>query len=85
MLGSMGHIALTVSNPGRTASFLRDLFDVPVLQRTDAEGHDETFAKLGGTGTSHYFFDFDNHVFELDSSDLEQGLNARVASLVQAQ
>jgi catechol 2,3-dioxygenase-like lactoylglutathione lyase family enzyme len=126
MLGPIAHIALTVRDPTRTAVFLRDLFDVPVLRRTDAEGHDETFVRLGVTwcalvgadvkrertgdhiafrvaretipsiagklktkgcefilsdsGTSLYFFDFDNHVFELDSSDQEQELNRLAAS-----
>jgi catechol 2,3-dioxygenase-like lactoylglutathione lyase family enzyme len=121
MLGPIAHIALVVNDPARTAHFLRELFDVPILRRTDAQGHDETFVKLGITwfaligadvrrertgdhvafhvapetiqsvagklkslgfdfivsdsGTSLYFFDFDNHVFELDSSDLEQELN----------
>jgi fosfomycin resistance protein FosX len=110
----------------RTAGFLRDLFDAPVLRRTDAAGHDETFVRLGVTwfalisadvrrertgdhsafrvarasipliadmlksrgcefilsesGASLYFFDFDNHVFELDSSDQEQELNRLAAS-----
>ena len=126
MLGPIAHIALIVRDPARTADFLRDLFAVPVLSRTDAEGHDETFLRLGVTwfaligadverqrtgdhiafhvaretiplvagklksqgcefilsesGTSLYFFDFDNHVFELDSSDREQELNGLVAS-----
>jgi catechol 2,3-dioxygenase-like lactoylglutathione lyase family enzyme len=126
MLGPIAHIALTVRDPTRTAEFLRGLFDAPVLRRTDAEGHDEAFVRLGVTwfalvgadikrertgdhvafrvaretipsiadklksmgcefilsesGTSLYFFDFDNHVFELDSSDHEQELNGAVAS-----
>ena len=126
MLGPIAHIALIVRDPARTAEFLRDVFAVPVLRRTDAEGHDETFLRLGGTwfaligadverqrtgdhiafhvaretiplvagrlkskgcefilsesGTSLYFFDFDNHVFELDCSDREQELNGLVAS-----
>lgn len=32
------------------------------------------------SGTSLYFFDFDNHVFELDCSDLEQELDDLAAS-----
>jgi catechol 2,3-dioxygenase-like lactoylglutathione lyase family enzyme len=126
VLGPIAHIALIVQDPARTAGFLRDLFEVPVLRRTDAEGHDETFVRLGVTwfaligadvrrertgdhiafrvaretipsiadklkskgcefilsesGTSLYFFDFDNHVFELDSSDQEQELNGLAAS-----
>ena len=126
MLGPVAHIALTVRDPARTADFLRDLFDARVLRRTDDDGHDETFVRLGVTwvalvgaditrertgdhvafcaapetialimsklkskgyefilsksGTSLYFFDFDNHVFELDSSNQEQELNNLAAS-----
>jgi|SRR5882672_1513899 len=126
MLGAIAHIALTVRDPTRTAGFLRELFDVPPLRRADAEGHDETFVRLGVTwfalvaadvkrertgdhvafrvaretipsiagklkskgyefilsesGTSLYFFDFDNHLFELVSSDQEQELNDLAAS-----
>ncbi|HEX4157104.1 MAG TPA: VOC family protein [Rhizomicrobium sp.] len=126
MLGPIAHIALTVRDPARTAGFLRDLFDAPIVRRRDAEGHDETFVRLGvtwfalvgadvtrertgdhvafrvarktiaaiaekltskgcefilsGSGASLYFFDFDNHVFELDSSDQEQELNGLAAS-----
>jgi catechol 2,3-dioxygenase-like lactoylglutathione lyase family enzyme len=126
MLGPIAHVALIVRDPTRTAGFLRDLFDAPVLRRTDAEEHDETFVQLGATwfalvgadvkrertgdhvaflvapetiaaiagklksmdcefilsksGTSLYFFDFDNHVFELDSSDQEQELNRLAAA-----
>lgn len=126
MLGPIAHVALIVRDPARTAGFLRELFEVPVLRRTDAEGHDETFVRLGvtwfaligadverertgdhiafrvaretipsiadklkskgcefilsGSGTSLYFFDFDNHVFELDGSDQEQELNRLAAS-----
>jgi catechol 2,3-dioxygenase-like lactoylglutathione lyase family enzyme len=126
MLGPIAHIALIVRDPARTAGLLRDLFECPVLRRTDAEGHDETFVRLGVTwfalvgadvrrertgdhiafrvtretiasiagrlkakdcefilsesGASLYFFDFDNHVFELDSSDQEQELNSLAES-----
>lgn len=126
MLGPIAHVALIVRDPARTASFLRDLFEAPVLRRTDADGHDETFIRLGVTwfaligadvkrertgdhiafrvareaipsfadklksqgcefilsesGTSLYFFDFDNHVFELDGSDQEHELNGLAAS-----
>jgi catechol 2,3-dioxygenase-like lactoylglutathione lyase family enzyme len=121
MLGTIAHIALTVRDPTRTAHFLKELFDAPIVRRTDADGHDETFIRLGVTwfalvgaqverertgdhvalriaresiasivakleakgcefilaksGTSLYFFDFDNHVFELDSSDEELELD----------
>ncbi len=126
MLGSIAHVALIVQDPARTADFLHDLFDGPVLKRRDEDGHDETFIRLGvtwfvlvgadvkrertgdhvafrvapeaipliadklkakghefilsKTGTSLYFFDFDNHVFELDSSGEEQELNRLAAS-----
>jgi catechol 2,3-dioxygenase-like lactoylglutathione lyase family enzyme len=126
MLGPVAHIALIVRDPARTADFLRGLFDAAVLQRTDADGHDETFVRLGVTwfalvgaavsrertgdhvafrasretiaavaaklksqgcefiltpsGSSLYFFDFDNHVFELDSSDQEQELDRLAAA-----
>jgi catechol 2,3-dioxygenase-like lactoylglutathione lyase family enzyme len=121
MLGPIAHVALIVRDAARTAGLLTDLFDAPAVRRTDAEGHDETFVRLGVTwfalisadvrrertgdhiafrvaresiprladklksrgcefilsesGTSLYFFDFDNHVFELDGSDQEQELN----------
>ena len=35
---------------------------------------------LSKSGTSLYFFDFDNHIFELDSSDLAQELDDLAAS-----
>src|SRR5579862_4014269 len=47
MLGPIAHIALIVRDPARTAAFLCDLFDAPMLRRTDADGHDETFVRLG--------------------------------------
>jgi catechol 2,3-dioxygenase-like lactoylglutathione lyase family enzyme len=122
MLGPVAHIALTVRDPARTVNFLRELFDdVPVQRRIDADGHDETFVRLGVTwfalvaadisrertgdhvafrvapetipaiagklkskgyefiltpsSASLYFFDFDNHVFELDSSKHELELD----------
>lgn len=126
MLGPIAHVALIVKDPARTAAFLHDLFQGPVLRRTDDDGHDETFIRLGvtwfalvgadvkrertgdhvafrvtpeailaiadklkakgyefilsKTGTSLYFFDFDNHVFELDSSGEEQELDRLAAS-----
>lgn len=125
MLGPIAHVALIVRDPARTAGFLRELFEAPILRRTDAQGHDETFVRLGVTwfaligadvkrertgdhiafrvaretiasiadrlkakgcefilsesGASLYFFDFDNHVFELDSSDQDQELNGLAA------
>lgn len=126
MLGPIAHVALIVQDPTRTAAFLHDLFQGPVLKRRDDDGHDETFIKLGvtwfalvaadvkrektgdhvafrvapetipaiadklkakgyefilsKTGTSLYFFDFDNHVFELDSSGEEKELDRLAAS-----
>src|SRR5690348_12812935 len=126
MLRPSALVALIVQNPARTAALLRNLFDGPVLRRTDEDGHDETFIRLGvtwfalvkadvkrektgdhvafrvapetipaiadklkakgydfilsKTGTSLYFFDFDNHVFELDSSGEEQELDRLAAS-----
>lgn len=124
MLGPIAHVALVVKDPARSAAFLRELFDAPVLRRRDEDGHDETFVKLGATwfalvgaqvarertgdhvafrvapatidaiaaklaakglefirppsGRNLYFFDFDHHVFELDSSDLESELDAQL-------
>lgn len=126
LLGPIAHIALIVRDPTRTAGLLRDLFDAPVVRRTDDDGHDETFVLLGVTwfalvgadvsrertgdhvafrvaretipaitdklkslncefilsksGTSLYFFDFDNHVFELDSSNQERELDGLAPS-----
>lgn len=126
MLGHIAHIALIVQDPARTAGFLKELFDSPVIQRRDDDGHDETFIRLGvtwfalvkadvkrertgdhvafrvaresiqpfadklkakghefilsKTGASLYFFDFDNHVFELDSSGEEQELDGLAAA-----
>ena len=126
MLGPIAHVALTLKDPARTAEFLRDLFEAPVLKRRDEDGHDETFVRLGvtwfalvaadvkrertgdhvalrvareaipaladklkakgydfilnKTATSLYFFDFDNHVFELDCSGHEQELDRLAAS-----
>jgi len=126
MLSSIAHVALTVKDPARTAAFLKELFEAPVLSRTDEDGHHETFIRLGTTwfalvaadvkrertgdhvalrvapeaipaieaklkakgyesiknktGTSLYFFDFDNHVFELDCSGHEQELDRMALS-----
>ena len=120
MLDAISHVALVVEDPARTASLFRELFDSTVKSRTDAEGHDETFVRLGRTwfvlvqasverprtgdhvafsvskaallacverlkamnhefmlargDTALYFFDYDNHVFELDTTDLEAEL-----------
>lgn len=120
MLDAISHVALVVKDPAKTASLFKALFDSRVLSRTDADGHDETFVRLGRiwlvlvqasverprTGdhiafsvskatllacaeklrvmnhefmlaraeTALYFFDFDDHVFELDTTDLEAEL-----------
>lgn len=120
MLESIGHIALVVKDPARTAALFRDLFSARAVEREDAEGHLETFVRLGGiwivlvgatvqrartgdhiafratpeileataarlqamgrefmrarSGRSLYFFDYDEHVFELDSEDLDEEL-----------
>jgi len=121
MLQSISHVALTVKDPARTAKLFQDLFAVRAIERRDAEGHVETFLRLGGVwvalveaqverkksgdhiafhvtpevleataaklqamgretirargNTALYFFDFDEHVFELDTEDLEQALS----------
>ena len=120
MLESIGHIALVVKDPARTAALFHDLFGARVVERKDDEGHLETFVRLGGTwivlvaapvqrartgdhiafratpeileatvaklhamgrefirarsNRSLYFFDYDDHVFELDTEDIDQEL-----------
>jgi catechol 2,3-dioxygenase-like lactoylglutathione lyase family enzyme len=120
MLESISHIALVVKDPGRTAALFRDLFSARVLERVDAEGHLETFVRLGGvwivlvgapversrtgdhiafratpeileataarleamgrefirarSNRALYFFDYDDHVFELDADDIDEEL-----------
>jgi hypothetical protein len=120
MLDTIGHIALIVKDSSRTATMFKDLFDAKIVVRKDADGHEETFVKLGRTwfvlvqaevvrprsgdhiafsvskstladtaeklkrlniefflarsDTALYFFDFDNHVFELDTTDLDAEL-----------
>ena len=117
MLDAISHVALIVQDPARTASLFKELFDCRVISRTDSDGHDETFVRLGRTwfalvqasverprtgdhvafsvskadlqacaeklkamnhefmlaraDTALYFYDYDNHVFELDTTDLE--------------
>lgn len=121
MLNSIGHVALVVADPARTAMLFESLFDAKTVRRVDEEGHDETFVKLGNTwfllaqaaverqrtgdhiaflvtkedllttaaklkamdmefmlarnDSSLYFFDYDNHVFELDTTDLGRELS----------
>lgn len=118
MLESISHIALVVNDPARTAALFRDLFSARVVERTDDEGHLETFVRLGGvwlvlvgapvqrartgdhlafhatpeileataakleamgrefirarSNRALYFFDYDDHVFELDTEDIDQ-------------
>jgi len=113
ILDELSHIALVVADPQRTVALFQELFDAPVVSRTDADGHDETLIRLGRTwfqlapaevqpqrtgdhiafhvsqeglqttltklqdlqmeyilargDTALYFFDYDNHVFELDT------------------
>jgi catechol 2,3-dioxygenase-like lactoylglutathione lyase family enzyme len=120
MLKEIGHIALVVQNPARTASLFKELFASTVISRKDSDGHEETFVQLGRTwfvlvkadversrtgdhiafsvskselltcaqklkqmgqefllarsDSSLYFYDYDNHVFELDTTDLEKDL-----------
>ena len=120
MLDAIGHIALIVKDSSRTAALFRDLFGAAIVARKDADGHDETYVKLGRTwfvlvqaavdrprsgdhvafavskstlmetaeklksmdmefflarsDTALYFFDYDNHVFELDTTDLDREL-----------
>lgn len=120
ILGRISHIALVVRDPSRTADFLQALFGAKVVRRSDVDGHEETYVRLGTTwfvlpmadvdrpllgdhvafqasaeqlracaeklkqmghafqmarsDTALYFTDFDNHVFELDSTSL--GLDA---------
>jgi len=118
MLKSISHVALVVKDPARTAVLFQDLFSARAVQRTDDEGHLETFLSLGGTwfvlvaapverprtgdhiafhatpeileatraklqamgreiisarsNKSLYFFDYDDHVFELDTADIDK-------------
>ena len=67
MLESLGHIALVVREPARTAALFHELFSARVIERKDDEGHRETFVRLGG----HWLV---NHVFELDTEDLDKEL-----------
>jgi catechol 2,3-dioxygenase-like lactoylglutathione lyase family enzyme len=86
VLGAIDHVALIVKDPARTAALFKELFQAQVLERRDAEGHDETFARLGKTWIEHqlargdsalYFQDYDRHLFELDTGDIESALPGR--------
>lgn len=118
MLNSISHVALVVKDPVRTGALFRNLFDARMVERDDAEGHHETFVKLGGawivlvgasversrsgdhiafqatpeiieatvaklqkmgrefvrsrSNRALYFCDYDDHVFELSTEDLDQ-------------
>jgi len=120
MLDAVSHVALVVEDPVKTASLFRELFASRIVSRTDSDGHEETFVRLGRTwfvlvkasvqrprtgdhvaflvskdfleacaeklramnhefilaraDTALYFFDYDNHLLELDTSDLEREL-----------
>jgi catechol 2,3-dioxygenase-like lactoylglutathione lyase family enzyme len=120
MLESLSHISLVVRDPARTAALFNELFGVRALERTDEEGHRETFLRLGGvwialvgapverartgdhiafratsavleatvvrlealgreyirarSNRALYFFDYDDHVFELDTEDIDRQL-----------
>jgi len=49
MLDAIGHVALVVRDPARTALLFRDLFNATILLRKDPDGHEETFVRLGRT------------------------------------
>jgi catechol 2,3-dioxygenase-like lactoylglutathione lyase family enzyme len=124
MLKEIGHIALVVRDPARTASLFKNLFASTIILRKDSDGHDETFVQLGGTwfvlvkadvqrsrtgdhiafsvsksellacaeklkqmgqeflfarsDTALYFYDYDNHIFELDTADLRKDLTNEI-------
>jgi catechol 2,3-dioxygenase-like lactoylglutathione lyase family enzyme len=49
MFASIGHIALIVRDPARTAELFAGVLGAQViLDRPDDEGHPQSFAKLGG-------------------------------------
>ncbi len=122
MLDAIAHIALVVKDSSRTAALFKDLFGAAIVTRSDVDGHDETYVRLGRTwfalaqadvarprtgdhvafsvsksalleaaeklkrmslefflaraDTALYFFDYDNHLFELDTTDLDRELGA---------
>lgn len=49
MLSKLSHIALIVRNPSRTASLFAGVFGAKAIQRTDEDGHDESYVQLGDT------------------------------------
>lgn len=48
-LGKLSHIALIVRDPARTASLFAAIFGAEIVQRTDEDGHDESYVQLGDT------------------------------------
>lgn len=120
MIEAISHIALVVRDPARTAALFHDLFGAQAVAREDAEGHLETFVRVGGvwivlvgapvqrartgdhiafratpqileatvaklqtmgrefirarSNSALYFFDYDEHVFELDTADVDAEL-----------
>ena len=58
MLDAIGHIALIVKEPSRTATLFKDLFGAQIVARKDGDGHEETLCETGsnlvcpGTGGS---------------------------------
>ncbi|MBV8500286.1 MAG: hypothetical protein JO006_01050 [Paucibacter sp.] len=49
ILGPLSHIALVVRDPSRTAALFEALFASKPICRQDADGHQETFVRLGDT------------------------------------
>jgi catechol 2,3-dioxygenase-like lactoylglutathione lyase family enzyme len=58
----LGHIALIVHDPARTAALLEAVFDAKGIRRRDAEGHDEVNIRVG------------NVWFVLVAADVERAL-----------
>jgi hypothetical protein len=54
MLDAIGHIALIVKDPSKTATLFKDLFGAQIVLRKDDDGHDETYVRLGRTWLSWY-------------------------------
>lgn len=49
LLSKLSHIALIVRDPARTAALFADVFGAKTIQRTDEDGHDESYMRLGDT------------------------------------
>ncbi len=67
MLGPIAHVAFRVAPETIPA----------IAAKLKAKGYESILSK---TGTSLYFFDCDNHIFELDCSGEEQELDRLAAS-----